>query len=86
MCHLDMMSQSSNEYRVKAKEIEDRVSRLESGKKALEFELHNQNEEIVAAKITIQTQQAKLSTIERSISEQGRDMEKLLHFFKISGR
>ena len=82
MCHLDMMNQSSNEYRVIAKEIEDKVSRLETDKMALEFELHNQNEEIVAAKINLHTQQSKLSVIESSICEQGRDMEKLLHKLK----
>ena len=85
-CHLDMMNQSSNEYRVITREIEDKVSRLETEKKALELELHNQNEELVAAKINMGTQLSKLSIIEKSICEQGRDMEKLLHFFKISGR
>lgn len=81
-CHLDMMNQSSNEYRVITREIEDKVSRLETEKKALELELHNQNEELVAAKINIGTQLSKLSIIEKSICEQGRDMEKLLHNLK----
>ena len=76
------MNQSSNEYRVMAKEIEDKVSRLETEKKALELQLHNQNEELLAAKTNIQTQQSKLSIMERSICEQGRDMEKLLHNLK----
>ena len=76
------MNQSSNDYRVVAKEIEDKVSRLETEKKALELELHNQNEELEAAKINIQTQHSRLSIIERSICEQGRDMEKLLHDLK----
>ena len=76
------MNQSSNEYRVIAKEIEDKVSRLETEKKALELQLHNQNEELLAAKTNIQTQQSKLSIMERSICEQGRDMEKLLHNLK----
>ena len=77
-----MMNQSSNEYRVIAKEIEDKVSRLKTEKKALELQLHNQNEELEAAKINIQTQDSKLSIIERSICEQGRDKEKLLHNLK----
>lgn len=81
-CHLDMMSQSSNEYRVTAKEIEDKVSRFETEKVALELELHNQNEELAAAKINIQTQHSKLSIIEKSICEQGRDMQKLLNDLK----
>ena len=81
-CHLDMMNQSSNEYRVIAKEIEDKVSRLKTEKKAFELQLHNQNEELEAAKINIQTQDSKLSIIERSICEQGRDKEKLLHNLK----
>ena len=76
------MNQSSNEYRVMAKEIEDKVSRLKTEKKALELQLHNQNEELEAAKINIQTQDSKLSIIERSICEQGRDKEKLLHNLK----
>ena len=76
------MNQSSNEYRVITKEIEDKASRLETEKKALELQLHNQNEELLAGKINIQTQQSKLSIIERSICEQGSDMQKLLNDLK----
>jgi len=77
-----MMNQSSNEYHAIAKEIGEKVCRLETEKKGLELQLHNQNEELVAARINIKTQQTKISIIERSICEQGRDMEKLLHDFK----
>lgn len=77
-----MMNQSSHEYHVIAKETGEKVSRLETEKKALELQLHNQNEELAAARINIQTQQAKISIIEKSICEQGRDMEKLLRDLK----
>lgn len=81
-CHLDMMNQSSYEYHAKAKESEEKISRLETEKKALELQLHNQNEELVAARINIQTQQTKISIIEKSICDQERDMNKLLHDLK----
>jgi len=77
-----MMNQSSNEYHVRAKEIGEKVSRLETAKKGLELQLHNQNEELVAARINIQTQQTKISVIEGSLREQGRGMGKLLHDLK----
>lgn len=77
-----MMNQSIHEYHVIAKETGEKVSRLETEKKALELQLHNQNEELAAARINIQTQQAKISIIEKSICEQGRDMEKLLRDLK----
>lgn len=76
------MNQSIHEYHVIAKETGEKVSRLETEKKALELQLHNQNEELAAARINIQTQQAKISIIEKSICEQGRDMEKLLRDLK----
>lgn len=76
------MNQSSHEYHVIAKETGEKVSRLETEKKVLELQLHNQNEELAAARINIQTQQAKISIIEKSICEQGRDMEKLLRDLK----
>ena len=77
-----MMNQSSNEHQAIAKEIEEKISYLETEKKALGLQLHNQNEELVAARINIQSQQTKISIIERSICEQGRDMEKLLRDLK----
>jgi len=80
--HLDMMNQSSNEYHAIVKEMGEKVSRLETEKKSLELQLHNQNEEIVAARINIQTQQTKISIIEGSLREQGKDMGKLLHDLK----
>jgi len=81
-CHLDMMNQSSYDYHAKAKESEEKISRLETEKKALKLLLHNQNEELVAARINIQTQQTKISIIEKSICDQERDMKKLLHDLK----
>ena len=77
--HLDMINQSAHEYHTKNRELEEKVSRLETEKNALEQQLYNQNEELVASRINIQTQRTKISMIETSLSEQRRDTEKLLH-------
>ena len=76
------MNQSSYKCHALAKETGEKISRLETEKKALELQLLNQNEELAAARISIQTQQTKISIIEKSVCDQGRDMEKLLHDLK----
>ena len=74
-----MMNRSAHEYHTKNRQLEEKVSRLETEKNALEQQLYNQNEELVASRINIQTQRTKISMIETSLSEQRRDTEKLLH-------
>ena len=75
--HLDTINQSSHEYHVKNKEIEEKVSRLDAEKITLEQQIHILNEELVAARINIQTHQTKISVIEKSTCEQRRNTEKL---------
>ena len=58
--------------------------RLEQEKKiALEHQLQNQAEVLVAARQNIQTQQTKLSYVEKSIIKQNRTTEKLLADLKV---
>ncbi|KAL9953814.1 hypothetical protein ACROYT_G041280 [Oculina patagonica] len=77
--HLDLMNQSGHEYHAKNRALEDKVSRLETENSVLEQQFRNQNEELVATRINIQTQRTKISIIEKSLSEQRRHTEKLLH-------
>ena len=77
--HLEMMNHSSCEYTLKQKGLEEQVSGLINEKSILERQLQNQTEELVVARINIQTQQTKLSRIEKSISDQQKDFEKLYH-------
>ena len=66
--------------------MEEKVFHLENEKIALEQQLKNQTEELAAAKINIQTQQTKISIIEKSISDQKTDVAKLHHDLKAVGR
>ena len=77
--HLEMMNHSTCEYTLKQKELGEQVSGLINEKSILERQLQNQTEELVVARINIQTQQTKLSRIEKSISDQQKDFEKLYH-------
>ncbi|KAJ7361786.1 hypothetical protein OS493_014427 [Desmophyllum pertusum] len=77
--HLDMMNFSSHECNKKNKHIEEKVSRLENEKTALENQLQNQTEELAAARQNIQTQQTKIVIVEKSVIEQKKEIEKLLH-------
>ena len=76
--HLNLMNQSTLEYHIRNKELERKVSCLQNEKNALEQQIHNQNEELAAARINIQTQHTKISLMETSLREQRRDTEKLL--------
>ena len=80
------MNRSSNEYQKKSKEMEEKVSRLENEKNALERQLENQTEELVAARINLQTQQTKIAMIEKSVSDQRTDVEKLHRDIEALGR
>ncbi|XP_068710891.1 TNF receptor-associated factor 3-like [Montipora foliosa] len=75
--HVEKMNQSSIENRRKYVQIEEQIDHLQREKNNLEQQLQNQTEELVAAKINIQTQQTKISLIERSITGQINDLEKL---------
>ena len=77
--HLEMMNHSTSQYTLKQKELEEQVSGLINEKSILERQLQNQTEELVAARINVQTQQTKISRIEKSISDQQKDFEKLYH-------
>ena len=77
--HLEMMNHSTCQYSLKQKELEEQVSGLVNEKSILERQLQNQTEELVAARINVQTQQTKISRIEKSISDQQKDFEKLYH-------
>ena len=79
------MNHSNYEHSVKHKEMEEKVSRLENEKNALERQLQNQTEELVAARINIQTQQNKLSRIETSINDQQKHMDKLYRDLEVVG-
>jgi len=76
--HLNMMNQSTLEYHIRNEELERKVSCLQNEKNALEQQIHNQNEELAAARINIQTQHTKISLMETSLREQRRDTEKLI--------
>ena len=84
-CHLDMLNQSSHEYQVRNKEMEEKLTRLQSEVNSLEQQICNQNGELAAAKVSLQTQQNKISVVEREISEQRKDMDKLLRDVKSAG-
>ena len=75
--HLDMMNQSTLENQKKYSEMNEKISYLENEKNALERQLQNQTEELIAAKINTQTQQTKISMIEKSITDQRGDLDKL---------
>ncbi|KAJ7370618.1 TNF receptor-associated factor 3 [Desmophyllum pertusum] len=77
--HLHMMNLSSHKCNKKNKEMEEKVSRLEKEKTALENQLQNQTEELAAARQNIQTQQTKIVIVEKSVIEQKKEIEKLLH-------
>ena len=84
--HLEMMNQSSYESHRKYTEMEEKISYLENEKHCLEQQLQNQTEELVAARINIQTQQTKITIIEKSISDQRTDVEKLHRDIEEYGR
>ena len=72
------MNQSAHENHIKSQQLERKVSFLQTEKTALENRIQHQNEELAAARINIQTQQTKISTMETSLCEQRRDIEKLV--------
>ncbi|KAJ7365563.1 TNF receptor-associated factor 3 [Desmophyllum pertusum] len=72
------MNFSSHECNKKNKEMEEKVSRLQKEKTALENQLQNQTEELAAARQNIQTQQTKIVIVEKSVIEQKKEIEKLL--------
>ena len=76
--HLEMMNHSICEYTLKQKGLEEQVSGLINEKRILERQLQNQTEELVAARINIQTQQTKLSRIEKSIRESTKRLRETL--------
>ena len=77
--HLDMMNNSNHQYKKKNEEMKEKISRLEEEKSALEQQLRNQTEELAAARQNIQTQQTKISMVEKSVIEQNKEIEKLLN-------
>ena len=81
-----MLNQSTLKIRKKSTEMEGKVSHLENEKIALEQQVQNQTEELAAAKINILTQQAKISMIEKSVSDQKTDVEKLHSDLEAVGR
>ena len=66
--------------------MEKELSRLQNDKNALQQQLRNQTQELVAARNNIQTQQTKISLIEKSMSDQRRDLEKLYLDLEAAGR
>ena len=75
--HVEKMNQSSIENRRKYVQIEEQIDHLQKEKNNLEQQLQNQTEELLAAKINIQTQQTKISLIESSITGQINNLERL---------
>ena len=73
----------SHDCNEKSKQIEEKMYRLEQEKIALEHQLQNQAEVLAAARQNIQTQQTKLSYVEKSIIKQKRTTEKLLADLKV---
>ena len=73
-----MMNHSTQQYKKKNQEMEEKVIRLEEEKGALEQQLQNQTEELAAARQNMQTQQTKISIVEKSVIEQKKEIEKLL--------
>ena len=80
------MNRSSQEHNRKNKEMEEELSRLQNDKNALQQQLQNQTEELVAARNNMQTQQTKISMIEKTMSDQRRDLEKLYLDLEAAGR
>ena len=80
------MNHSSQEHNRKNKEMKEELSRLQNDKNALQQQLQNQTQELVAARNNIQTQQTKISMIEKSMSDQRRDLEKLYLDLEAAGR
>ena len=66
--------------------MEEELSRLQNDKNALQQQLQNQTEELVAARNNMQTQQTKISMIEKTMSDQRRDLEKLYLDLEAAGR
>lgn len=66
--------------------MKEELSRLQNDKNALQQQLQNQTQELVAARNNIQTQQTKISMIEKSMSDQRRDLEKLYLDLEAAGR
>ena len=79
-----MMNYSTHEQNKKNKEMEEKVSHLENEKRTLEQQLQNQTEELVAARQNIQTQQTKISIVEKSIFEQKKEIENLIRGLETS--
>ena len=82
---MQMMNQSTLESHRKYTEMEEKISYLENEENTLEQQLQNQNEELVAARINIHTQQTKISMIEKSIHGQQNDLEKLHRDLEAAG-
>ena len=82
--HLDMMNFSTQEQNKKNKEMEEKVSRLESEKSTLEQQIRSQTEELAAARQNIQTQHTKISIVEKTVLEQKKDIENLLRGLEAS--
>ena len=66
--------------------MEEELSRLQNDKNALHQQLQNQTEELVAARNNMQTQQTKISMIEKTMSDQRRDLEKIYLDLEAAGR
>ena len=66
--------------------MEEELSRLHNDKNALQQQLQNQTQELVAARNNIQTQQRKISIIEKTVGDQRRDLEKLYRDIEAAGR
>ena len=78
------MNYSTHEQNKKNKEMEEKVSHLENEKRTLEQQLQNQTEELVAARQNIQTQQTKISIVEKSVLEQKKEIENLIRGLETS--
>ena len=72
-----MMNQSYVRSHQKSVELAERVVHLEEEKNALEKQLQNQTEQLVASRINIQTHQTKISKIEESVQDHRRTLEKV---------
>ena len=79
-----MMNYSTHEQNKNNKELEEKFSRLENEKRALEQQLQNQTEELAVARQNMQTQQTKMSVIEKSVFEQKKEIESLLRGLEAS--
>ena len=66
--------------------MKEELSRKQNDKNALQQQLRNQTQELVAARNNIQTQETKISLIEQSISDQRRDLKKLYLDLEAAGR